>query len=642
MSLEIFPTLLKIRPEQIDLTLPTVADLLQGNYVGPVAYVQGYSSPYDGGEGFFYLDPSDTTTPHNGGTVLVDSKGRRWKRVPKGPVDIRWFGCVPGTDCTNSFLAAVEAAKTQGSPLYIPEGTYIVSPSETVDITGIPLIYGFGTLDLSGATAFPIFKASGTWELIHQGSLSAGQTSIPSSIPLQPGDVLYIISTEPSPNPARSYYYKGGVHVVQSYDSNSNTATIGEPVWFDFSQAYVFVGHLIHVAIRDVFFIGASGGAQRLIELHLAKVSISGVKARGFGERAISVARSIAFINDCHIEDTYYSNTGTSYGIAISDMSIVAVSNCHISVNRHAIAAGGGTVDLSEIGGSGSGAYPSVVTITGGHYESKVHGTLKVNAIDAHGIAYSITVSGCRVIGGFSISANYNVVTGCEIDFSDSIGVYSGSDSASQEWGTYLISGNVFVQKTPKGSAIRLSGLGFRDATITGNHILAQWNSNSGYTYPLLYVLAPHKRLQIANNIMHNSGTTCRNQIDTSGQLVIQGNVIINQELLIRAKGGGEVIFSENRVEISNGSYDAVRITYSTLPGFKSVVVNGNRVSGSPQGGIYIDTVDNATLVGNVISDCGIYGFILYNIPQAIRAANLFQNVPTKYYTNNVTFVTDP
>lgn len=126
MSLEIFPSLLKIRPEQIDLTLPTMADLVSGNYVGPIAYVQGYSAPHDGGEGLFYMDLTDTTTPDNGGTVLVDSKGRRWKRVYSGMVNVRWFGAKGDgiSDDAPSIQKAIDYAASKKLPIIIPPGKY--------------------------------------------------------------------------------------------------------------------------------------------------------------------------------------------------------------------------------------------------------------------------------------------------------------------------------------------------------------------------------------------------------------------------------------------------------------------------------------------------------------------------------------
>src|SRR5512138_1198865 len=51
-------------------------------YSGPVTtfYVRGVSTPFDGGAGVFRVDSTDTTSADNGGTILVDASGRRWKR----------------------------------------------------------------------------------------------------------------------------------------------------------------------------------------------------------------------------------------------------------------------------------------------------------------------------------------------------------------------------------------------------------------------------------------------------------------------------------------------------------------------------------------------------------------------------------
>lgn len=42
--------------------------------------------------GFFYYDSADTTSVDNGGTVIVASNGKRWKRLYDGAVNVNWFG----------------------------------------------------------------------------------------------------------------------------------------------------------------------------------------------------------------------------------------------------------------------------------------------------------------------------------------------------------------------------------------------------------------------------------------------------------------------------------------------------------------------------------------------------------------------
>ena len=46
----------------------------------PVLYLRGWAADGDGGEGFFRYDPTDTASADNGGTILVDAAGHRYKR----------------------------------------------------------------------------------------------------------------------------------------------------------------------------------------------------------------------------------------------------------------------------------------------------------------------------------------------------------------------------------------------------------------------------------------------------------------------------------------------------------------------------------------------------------------------------------
>lgn len=74
--------------------------------------------------GFFYLDAADTTSTDNGGTVIVDGTGRRWKREYTGPVKAAWFGAVGGgTDCT----AAITAAFAASDAVHLEDWYYVSS-----------------------------------------------------------------------------------------------------------------------------------------------------------------------------------------------------------------------------------------------------------------------------------------------------------------------------------------------------------------------------------------------------------------------------------------------------------------------------------------------------------------------------------
>ena len=108
----------------------------------------------DGG-GVFRYDSTDVVTADNGGTVIVDSTGRRWKRQYSGAVDVRWFGA-RGDNATND-TTAIQAALTfvrleGGGEVYFPEGTYIIIQS----------VYAGSKTTISGDGASSIIKASQT------------------------------------------------------------------------------------------------------------------------------------------------------------------------------------------------------------------------------------------------------------------------------------------------------------------------------------------------------------------------------------------------------------------------------------------------------------------------------------------------
>lgn len=72
--------------------VPTYAALRALSAFGTTYFIQGRTSPEDGGQGWFAYDPSDTTSADNDGTILVDAASNVWKRVFNGPVFPEWFG----------------------------------------------------------------------------------------------------------------------------------------------------------------------------------------------------------------------------------------------------------------------------------------------------------------------------------------------------------------------------------------------------------------------------------------------------------------------------------------------------------------------------------------------------------------------
>jgi hypothetical protein len=105
-------------------------------YTGPrkSVYVTGYlgTAAPSGIAGMFVRDDSDTATADDGGTVIMASNGKRWKRRFDGPVSVRWFGA--SGDGTTDDTAAIQAALNgRIRRIFIPAGTYKTTATLTIN-----------------------------------------------------------------------------------------------------------------------------------------------------------------------------------------------------------------------------------------------------------------------------------------------------------------------------------------------------------------------------------------------------------------------------------------------------------------------------------------------------------------------------
>lgn len=152
-----------------DLASNTGFGLIGGiNYAGIRAYTGGRtrvyclgkSNVFDGGFGFFEVDTADTTSVDNGGTILVDAAGRRWKRQYDGNVNLLWFAKGDGTaDDSAALQNAVDATKFGGRlDVPMPSVNYKIA---TDCVISRPInIVGNGGSSVT-TTPFPGFKAAG-------------------------------------------------------------------------------------------------------------------------------------------------------------------------------------------------------------------------------------------------------------------------------------------------------------------------------------------------------------------------------------------------------------------------------------------------------------------------------------------------
>lgn len=110
------------------------------NYTALRAYTgraMGVRITQTGIAGFFQRDAGDTTSADNGGTIIVDGSGRRWKRLYDGAVQAPWWGAVGNNTADDS--NALEAMFATGLPWEIPytASGYKISRQLTINASGV-------------------------------------------------------------------------------------------------------------------------------------------------------------------------------------------------------------------------------------------------------------------------------------------------------------------------------------------------------------------------------------------------------------------------------------------------------------------------------------------------------------------------
>ncbi|HEC8330054.1 TPA: hypothetical protein RG647_RS17030 [Providencia rettgeri] len=105
------------------------------NYTGSNSKigVYGINSVFDGGNGEFVLDKFDTKSEDNGGTILIDSLNRRWKRIYDGELNGLWFGMDRSgvNNSSDAFNRIINAANLHGE-IKIPSGVYLLSGNHSL------------------------------------------------------------------------------------------------------------------------------------------------------------------------------------------------------------------------------------------------------------------------------------------------------------------------------------------------------------------------------------------------------------------------------------------------------------------------------------------------------------------------------
>ncbi len=128
----------------------TVADALDAiqlaDYAALRAYAGSKKDAYVTGLGIageFTRDDADTTSADNGGTVIVASNGKRWKRAFSGAISLGWFAVGNGT--VDARAAILSVAKSNTKIEGVPGEVYrLTEPLVLTDLQNF-------TLDVPGA-----------------------------------------------------------------------------------------------------------------------------------------------------------------------------------------------------------------------------------------------------------------------------------------------------------------------------------------------------------------------------------------------------------------------------------------------------------------------------------------------------------
>ncbi|MDN8081151.1 hypothetical protein QZN30_17450 [Burkholderia multivorans] len=152
------------------------------------AFVTGYYGVGDGGGGSYYLNPADTTSADNGGSIIVAADGGRWYLQHNGTVSVKQFGC---KGIGNSFndTASFQAAVSTGLRIHVPASAlgYYLTNSITLTQAG-QVIFGDGSVNTT------IFADSG-FNLSAQGIFvfNAPATEINGQPGYGPGSIPAIV-----------------------------------------------------------------------------------------------------------------------------------------------------------------------------------------------------------------------------------------------------------------------------------------------------------------------------------------------------------------------------------------------------------------------------------------------------------------
>jgi hypothetical protein len=151
--------------------------------------------------GTFLYDSADSTSADNGGTIIVASNSKRWKRVIQQNHNPRWFGAKfdNSTDDTSAWQATVDACSLAGGGVVAGgSGSSVVlglnmKSNVSLDLRGCTLTKGTTANAGSYLVLFPGTLSATTSTLSANCALNAASVTVTSAAGFAVGDVVMLM-----------------------------------------------------------------------------------------------------------------------------------------------------------------------------------------------------------------------------------------------------------------------------------------------------------------------------------------------------------------------------------------------------------------------------------------------------------------
>jgi hypothetical protein len=304
---------------------------------GTSAYVTGYlvTAAPSGIAGEFTRDDSDTTSADNGGTIIVATNGKRWKRIFSGNIKAAWFGfSESATAAANNtaLQAAIDVAKVIGDTVLADK--YVITTSDVdidaglFSVSGAVEVYtGVGVngagqshtlLDhAGGASDFFVYTAAGSEYLYNVwvrdlAIRGGGKTT---------ADTLSAVRADRSSG-GLAVYGCGVTRclITNCYDAigleNAWTFEVSDNEFYDLGRNFVrgenvtaakIKGNRMDVAGEDGLYLTFSSGASlETIALMLSQNAIQNCQRRGvFGFDCDHLIWDTNYVENCNLAGGY-------------------------------------------------------------------------------------------------------------------------------------------------------------------------------------------------------------------------------------------------------------------------------------------------------------------------------------------------